>query len=89
MAINVLPTKQIQNFTMKVFSPENECIGIIHNELQLYYVQAQIAQAGVNGYYIMYKKVRYDIQEDGRIRNDDMMKFDNPIESMLCAICGF
>jgi hypothetical protein len=50
-----------------LYSPTDECIGEIENELQLYDVQIQICKQNVDGYYIKWKDERLDITNDGQV----------------------
>lgn len=50
-----------------LYSPTDECIGEIENELQLYDVQIQICTQNLDGYYIKWKDERLDIRNNGEI----------------------
>lgn len=50
-----------------LYSPSDECIGEIENELQLYDVMIQICAQNLNGYYIKWKDERIDIRSNGEI----------------------
>lgn len=89
MTIKVLPTKQIQNSNIKAYSPEGECIGIIHNELQLDYLLSQIAIEQAEGYYVVSKGLKYTISKDGRIPFGNNITFKHSLDDMLRAIFGF
>jgi len=50
-----------------LYSPTNECIGEIENELQLYDVQIQICKQNVDGYYIVWHEYTINIDHDGNL----------------------
>ena len=89
MIDKVPTTKEIQNFNMKLYSPQNQLIGTMHNELQLSYIQAQIAEQNLEGYYIVYKNETYQIRNDGRIVNFNYTQIKNSYDEMLSKILGF
>jgi len=82
-------TKEIQNFNMKLYSPNHNLVGTIHNELQLLYVRGQIAKENLEGYYITYNDQIYQIRKDGKTDNLPIYGNENSIENMLMTILGF
>jgi hypothetical protein len=81
-------TTELQNFNMKLYSPNNEFIGVIHNELQLLYVQAQIAKEQTDGYYAFCNKEVFTFTKDGIMDNFAKLKLQNSMMDMLEVIMG-
>lgn len=54
-------------FEAFLYSPSNQFLGIIRNEISLLSFQCKVRAANKRGYYIIYDGKRYPINEDGRI----------------------
>lgn len=50
-----------------LYSPADECLGEIENELQLYDVQIQICRENAAGYYIIWNNKKIDIIQNGEL----------------------
>lgn len=58
---------KIEESKCELYDSEDNLIGVIDNELTFNDVRAQIKEQQLEGYYIVYKGVRKDIDKDGRI----------------------
>lgn len=85
--IQVVPTKKLQNWNIKAYSPQDELLGVIHNEIQLLHFLSRIALNEASGYYIIYRKEKFLISPDGKIPTDIMEK--NQTDEFLAIILGF
>jgi hypothetical protein len=50
-----------------LYSPTDECLGEIENELQLYDVQIQICKQNLDGYYIVWHGHTINVDHDGNL----------------------
>ena len=90
MSIRIKPTRKIQNFRIRAYAPDNTYIGLIRDELQLLDFQVQIKECGEGGYYIKFKRQRFEVDKFGKLFDfGTINKEPITINSMLSTIVGF
>lgn len=73
-------------FEAFLYSPTNEFLGVVRNEVILLGFLAKVATENRDGYYLIYNGQRYDIDNHGRIRTYFPIKF---VDECLRKIVGF
>ena len=83
----MVTVKQLNDFELFLYSPEDQFLGVIRNDTQLLDVLLQIRKEHREGYYAIDASNgnRLFIYEYGRIENG----FDNLHETLLTELVGF
>ena len=78
--------RNIQDLPAKLYSPNDKLIGIIKNQLQLYDIQIQIASQRLEGYYIMFKGIKIEINRFGVHKEYPLGFFDIQDDQLMTLL---
>lgn len=73
-------------FEAFLYSPSDEFLGIIRNEVTLLAFQCKICEASKEGYYLIYNGKKYNIDKTGRIMGNFPINY---IDNYISFIVGF
>ena len=57
-------------FEAFLYSPSDQFLGIVRNEIILLAFQCKVCESKKEGYYLVYEGKKYPITETGRVSND-------------------